>query len=78
MGIRSLTLLTLLGLVSRYMMRLRRSPLYVEVTISMEVCRFSRWMAMKELQARAELKTRTIFFTILYYTFYARTACLRE
>jgi hypothetical protein len=35
------------------MMKLRRSLLYVDVTISIDVCRFSRWMAKNELQARA-------------------------
>jgi hypothetical protein len=39
---RSLTLLILVGLVRRYMMKLRRSLLYVEVTISIDVCKFSR------------------------------------
>ncbi len=53
-GIRSFTLLTLAGFVSRYMMRFRRSLLYVELTISIDVWRFSRWIARQELQARAE------------------------
>ena len=52
-GIRSLTLLILVGLVKRYMMKFLRSLLYVEVTISIDVWRFSRWIAKKELHARA-------------------------
>ena len=53
---RSLTVLSRFGLVSKYIMRFLISLLYVEVTISMEVCKFSLWIAKNELHANAKTK----------------------
>ena len=55
-GIRSLTVFSRFGFVSKYIMRFLMSLLYVEVTISMEVCKFSLWIAKNELHANAKGK----------------------
>ncbi len=65
---RSLTVFRRFGLVSKYIMRFLISLLYVEVTISMEVCKFSLWIAKNELHANAAEKKSNIKIKALSFS----------